>query len=255
MLDLVINHTSDRHAWFKESRSSRTNAKSDWYIWRSGRLCPKTRARLPPNNWRSCFGTGSAWQWDEVREEYYLHLYTKEMPDLNWESEEGRKAIYESAMETWLRKGVDGFRVDTVNLYSKLPDLPDAPITDPTSEYQFDPTIYCNGPRAHEFIGEMNTILSKYNAITVGELPATPDPVKVLDFVRASRKQLSMVFQFDIVELDANVSDSFDITFPTYTLSHFKAAVAKTQRLIQGTDGWTTVFLESHDLASSVSRL
>ncbi|KAF4458723.1 Alpha amylase [Fusarium albosuccineum] len=254
MLDLVVNHTSDQHAWFKESRSSRTNPKSDWYIWRPPRFCPATETRLAPNNWRSCFGTGSAWQWDEVRQEYYLHLYAKEMPDLNWENEECRKAIFESAMQTWLKKGIDGFRVDTVNLYSKRPSLPDAPIIDPASDYQFDPTMYCNGPRIHEFIGEMNAVLSRYNAITVGELPATPDPSKVLEFVRASRKQLSMVFQFDIVELDSNVSDRFDVTFPSFTLSQFKAAVAKTQRLIEGTDGWTTVFLESHDLARSVSR-
>ncbi|KAF4989514.1 hypothetical protein FDECE_14680 [Fusarium decemcellulare] len=254
MLDLVINHTSDQHAWFKESRSSRTNLKSDWYIWRPPRFCPTTNTRLAPNNWRSCFGTGSAWQWNEVRQEYYLHLYAKEMPDLNWENEECRKAIFESAMETWLKKGIDGFRVDTVNLYSKRPGLPDAPIIDPASDYQFDLTVYCNGPRIHEFIGEMNAVLSRYSPITVGELPATPDPSKVLEFVRASRKQLSMVFQFDVVELDSNVSDRFDVTFPSFTLSQFKAAVAKTQRLIEGTDGWTTVFLESHDLARRVSR-
>lgn len=254
MLDLVINHTSDQHAWFKESRSSRTNDKADWYIWRPARQCPTTNKRLPPNNWRSCFGTGSAWQWDDTRQEYYLHLYAAEMPDLNWENEACRKEIYESAIESWLRKGVDGFRIDVVNLFSKIPGLPDAPIIDPDAEYQLDPSMYCNGPRIHEFIGEINSIMAKYNAITVGELPTTPDPDKVLDYVRASRNQLSMVFQFDVVEVNLDAYDRFDITLPTHTLSQFKSAVASTQQLIQGTDGWATVFLENHDLPRSVSR-
>ncbi|CAK7200654.1 hypothetical protein SEUCBS139899_003352 [Sporothrix eucalyptigena] len=254
MLDLVINHTSDQHAWFKESRSSRTNPKSDWYIWQPARRCPTTNARLPPNNWRSCFGNGSVWEWDETRQEYYLHLYAVQMPDLNWENEECRKAIYKSAIESWLEKGVDGFRVDLVNLYSKLPGFPDAPIIDPSAEYQLDPTMYANGPRIHEFIAEINAILAKYGAITVGELPATPDTAKVLEYVRASRKQLSMVFQFDIVEMNIDLTDHFNITLPTHTLGELRTEVAKVQQLIQGTDGWNTVFLENHDLARSVSR-
>jgi oligo-1,6-glucosidase len=115
ILDLVINHTSDQHAWFQESRSSKTNPKRDWYIWRPAKYNANGQ-RKPPNNWRSNFG-GSAWQWDETTQEYYLHLFCPEQPDLNWENEVTRKAIYESAMEFWLRKGVDGFRVDTVNMY------------------------------------------------------------------------------------------------------------------------------------------
>ena len=114
ILDLVINHTSDQHAWFKESRSSKTNPKRDWYIWKPPRFT-EDGTRLPPTNWRSYF-SGSAWEYDEHTDEYYLHLFAKEMPDLNWESEECRKAIYDSAMRFWLDKGVDGFRVDCVNM-------------------------------------------------------------------------------------------------------------------------------------------
>lgn len=257
MLDLVVNHTSDQHAWFKESRSSRDNEKADWYIWRPAKgIDPETGERIPPNNWRSYFGSGSAWEWDETRQEFYLHIFAAEMPDLNWESEACRKEIYASAMEFWLRRGVDGFRVDTVNLYSKAPGLPDSRIIDPSSKYQLDPALVCNGPRIHEYIGEMNQVLSRYGAVTVGELPATTSTDKVLEYVRASRKQLSMVFQFDVVQCGYNTVSGgrFDVEPPNYTLPELKDAVRRTQDLIQGTDAWTSVFLENHDQARSVSR-
>lgn len=150
--------------------------------------------RKPPNNWVSNF-LGSTWQWDEHTQEYYLHLFCPEQPDLNWENPETRKAIYESAMEFWLKRGVDGFRVDTVNMYSKG-DMADAPISDPGSEWQFAGMQYCNGPRMTEFLGEMNDILAKYDAMTVGECPNTPDMRRVLQYVSAKEKQLNMVFQF-----------------------------------------------------------
>jgi oligo-1,6-glucosidase len=128
-------------------------------------------------------------------EEYYLHLFCPEQPDLNWENPETRQAIYKSAMEFWLERGVDGFRVDTVNMYSKG-EMLDAPITDPSSEWQFAGYEYCNGPRMTEFLGEMNEILEKYDAMTVGECPNTPDMKRVLQYVSAKEKQLNMVFQF-----------------------------------------------------------
>lgn len=119
LLDLVINHTSHEHQWFKESRSSKDDPKRDWYVWRPAKY-DADGTRRPPNNWRSNFG-GSAWDWDEATQEYYLHLFTPEQPDLNWENPETRAAIYESAMEFWLRKGIDGFRVDTVNVRHPFP--------------------------------------------------------------------------------------------------------------------------------------
>lgn len=114
LLDLVINHTSDQHKWFQESRSSKDNPKRDWYIWRPA-MYDDQGSRQLPNNWRSNFG-GSVWEWDENTQEYFLHLFCAEQPDLNWENDETRKAIYASAMIFWLEKGVDGFRVDTVNM-------------------------------------------------------------------------------------------------------------------------------------------
>ncbi|KAL2169049.1 hypothetical protein VTG60DRAFT_6548 [Thermothelomyces hinnuleus] len=253
MLDLVINHTSDQHAWFKESRSSKDSPKRDWYIWRPARYSPSGE-RLPPNNWRCNFGGGSAWEWDELTQEYYLHLFATEQPDLNWENPETRKAIYASAMEFWLERGVDGFRIDTVNMYSKPPTLPDAPIVDPGTPYQPAGMIYCNGPRMHEFLSEMNGILTKYGAITVGELPCTPDTSRVLQYVSAKAKQLNMVFQFDVVDVGMGKTHKFATPPRNFTLPDFKAAVDMTQALIRGTDGWSTVFIENHDQARSVSR-
>lgn len=253
MLDLVINHTSDQHAWFKDSRAGKDNPKRDWYIWRPAKYSASGE-RLPPNNWRCNFGGGSAWEWDEATQEYYLHLFAVEQPDLNWENPETRKAIYASAMEFWLERGADGFRVDTVNMYSKPPSLPDAPVVDPGTPYQPAGMIYCNGPRMHEFLTEMNAVLAKYGAITVGELPCTPDTARVLQYVSAKAKQLNMVFQFDIVDVGMGATHKFATPPHNFRLPDFKAAVDLTQALIRGTDGWSTVFLENHDQARSVSR-
>jgi alpha-glucosidase len=190
----------------------------------------------------------------EQTQEYYLHLFATEQPDVNWENPETRKAIYASAMEFWLDRGVDGFRVDTVNMYSKPPTLPDAPVVDPETPYQPAGMIYCNGPRMHEFLSEMNVILEKYGAITVGELPCTPDTQRVLKYVSARAKQLNMVFQFDIVDIGMGRTHKYATTPKSFSLPDFKAAVDLTQALIRGTDGWSTVFLENHDQARSVSR-
>ncbi|KAL5338421.1 glycoside hydrolase superfamily [Aspergillus crustosus] len=253
MLDLVINHTSDQHAWFKESRSSRDNPKRDWYIWQPAKYSPEGE-RLPPNNWRAAWGPVSAWTWDEATQEYYLHVFASQQPDLNWESEEARKAIYASSMEFWLKRGVDGFRIDVVNFYSKPAGFPDAEIVDPTTYFQGGSKLYCNGPRMHEFLGEMSEILNKYGAITVGELPNTPDINDVLKYVSAESNELNMVFQFDVVTLGMGTDITYDARPHNFGLPVFKRAVDTTQSLISTTDGWTTVFLENHDQARSISR-
>jgi oligo-1,6-glucosidase len=251
ILDLVVNHTSDEHAWFKESRSSKTNSKRDWYIWRPAKYDANGN-RMPPNNWRSFF-SGSTWEWDEATQEYYLHLFAKQQPDLNWENPVTRRAIYDSAMEFWLKKGVDGFRVDTVNMYSKGNELPDAPVIDEGIFEQPATGLFCNGPRMHEFLREMNTqVLSKYDTMTVGELPRTPDPAHVLRYVGAGDRQLDMVFQFDIVDLGSGKIHKFE--HESYTLPELKRVVSKWQQFITGTDGWTTAFCENHDQGRSVSR-
>ncbi|KAL3459172.1 glycoside hydrolase superfamily [Aspergillus heterothallicus] len=254
MLDLVINHTSDQHAWFQESRSSKDNPKRDWYIWRPPRYSEATGERLPPNNWRAAWGPISAWEWDEATQEYYFHIFAAEQPDLNWENPETRKAIYASAMEFWLQRGVDGFRIDVVNMYSKPPAFPDAPVVDPTTPHQPGSALFCNGPRMHEFLGEMSEIFSKYGAITVGELPATPDLKDVLRYVSAESNKLNMVFQFDVVTVGMGSDITYDARPRNFGLPVFKKAVDATQSLICDTDGWTTVFLENHDQARSISR-
>ncbi|OBT69532.1 hypothetical protein VE03_01234 [Pseudogymnoascus sp. 23342-1-I1] len=252
LLDLVVNHTSDQHKWFKESRSSKDDPKRDWYIWRPAKYDEQGN-RHPPNNWRGNFG-GSVWEWDEATQEYYLHLFCTEQPDLNWENAETRAAIYESAMEFWLRKGVDGFRVDTVNMYSKDPEYRDAPIIDAGEKWQFAASLYCNGPRMHEYLAEMNTVLEKYGAMTVGELPHTHDKDHVVRYVSAKAKQLSMTFMFDVVDVGFGTDQKFDTTPRKWELPIFKHAIETTQDLIDGTDAWTTSFLENHDQARSISR-
>ncbi|KAI6711896.1 alpha amylase [Marssonina coronariae] len=251
ILDLVVNHTSDEHRWFQESRSSKDNPKRDWYIWRPAKYAADG-TRMPPNNWMSFF-SGSAWEWDEHTGEYYLHLFAKQQPDLNWENDEARRAVYDSAMEFWLQRGVDGFRVDTVNMYSKGTLLPDAPVVDPGAFEQPASSIFCNGPRMHEFLREMNTqVLSKYDTMTVGELPYTPDPAHVLRYVGSGDKQLDMVFQFDIVDLGQGKTHKYE--YEPWTLPQMKEIVQKWQTFIDNTDGWTTAFCENHDQGRSVTR-
>ncbi|MCJ1486253.1 hypothetical protein MMC06_006430 [Schaereria dolodes] len=249
VFDLVINHTSDQHTWFRQSRSSKLNPKRDWYIWRPARY-DKDGNRKPPNNWRGQFG-GSAWEWDEVSQEYYLHLFAPEQPDLNWENETTRKAVYASAMIFWLDKGIDGFRVDTVNIYDKGTQLLDAPVLDPNSDTQVAHEMFTNGPRMHEFLQEMSSVLSAYDCMTVGELAHT-SASEVLRYVSAREKELNMVFQFDIVDLGMGKDYKMEIV-PT-KLTELKTAVTSMQHLISGTDGWTTAFLENHDQGRSISR-
>ena len=260
ILDLVVNHTSDQHAWFKESRSSKDNAKRDWYFWQPARYDDEGR-QMPPTNYRSYFA-GGTWTWDEHTEEYYLHLYDKSQPDLNWENEECRKAIYDSAMRFWLDKGIDGFRIDTVNKYSKVLPFADVPVTESTSFTQSAPEKWCNGPRIHEYIREMYTEIlchhRTYDGLplcTVGELSLCPDPSDVIPYVSARNKELDMVFQFDITHLGQGPpggTSKYDFT--SWTLPEMKRIVEKWQTFIDGTDAWTTVFNENHDNGRSVSR-
>ncbi|KAH7400820.1 glycoside hydrolase superfamily [Phaeosphaeria sp. MPI-PUGE-AT-0046c] len=260
LLDLVANHTSDQHAWFKESRSSKDNPKRDWYYWRPARY-DSNGNRMPPTNYMSYF-TGSAWEWDEHTEEYYLHLYDKSQPDLNWENEDCRRAIYDSAMRFWLDKGIDGFRIDAANKISKFLPFTDAPVTDPTSAIQPAPAIWCNGPRIHEFLKELNRdVLSHYRTydnqaiMTVGELSMCSDPPMATPYVSAAEKELDVVFQFDITHLGQSPKGyNYRYDYTPFKLADMKRITEKWQCFIDGTDTWTTVFNENHDNGRSVSR-
>jgi oligo-1,6-glucosidase len=167
LIDLVVNHTSDQHEWFKESRSSSNNPKRDWYIWKKPRLA-KDDTPHPPNNWSQILGeASSAWNYDGKTGEYYLGLFTPEQPDLNWENPEVRVAVYD-VMHFWLKRGVSGFRMDVINLISKHPKFPNAPAT-LGDDHEFHPgnRFFVNGPRFHEYMREMNSVvLSKYDCYT-----------------------------------------------------------------------------------------
>jgi len=157
IMDLVFNHTSDRHPWFVEARKSKDNPYRDYYIWKD----PKPNGR-EPNNWLSCFG-GSTWTLDEITGQYYLHLFAKSQPDLNWENPRVRKEMAD-VTSFWAEKGVDGFRLDVINFISKDPDFPDAPIENPNEIYQPGGQYFFNGPKFVEYMKEFNKIVSdKYN--------------------------------------------------------------------------------------------
>ncbi|CAH0037552.1 unnamed protein product [Clonostachys rhizophaga] len=253
VLDLVVNHTSQEHEWFKESRSSRDNPKRDWYIWKPARY-DENGVRRPPTNWRSYFA-GPTWTWDEKTHEYYLHLYASDQPDLNWENEECRNAIYDNTMRFWLDRGVDGFRIDTVNKYSKRQDFVDAPVTDPKSPHQSAPEMWCNGPRIHEFIHEMNQkALAPYNAISIGELSNTPHPDQVVPYVSAAARELDMVFEFSLIRLGTGNILGPKYIYQPFSLPTLKKTTEKWQSFVEGTDAWTTAFIENHDNARAVSR-
>jgi oligo-1,6-glucosidase len=253
ILDLVVNHTSDQHPWFKEAQSSKTNPKRDWYFWKPPRY-DSAGNRSPPTNWRGYFA-GSTWTWDEQTQEYYLNLYGPFQPDLNWENADCRAAIYEEAMRFWLDRGIDGFRIDTVNKYSKRIDFPDAPVTCPTVPHQPAPEMWCNGPRIHEFIHEMQTqVLAPYKAVSVGELSNTPLPGQVLPYVSAAARELDMVFEFSMIRLGTGNLFHGKYIYQPFPLSVLKQHVATWQTFIEGTDGWHTVFCENHDNGRAVSR-
>ncbi|QRG39018.1 alpha-glucosidase [Candidozyma auris] len=250
ILDLVINHTSDKHKWFEESRSSKTNPKRDWYIWKPPRIDEQGN-RHPPNNWGSYF-SGSAWKYDELTDEYYLHLFAESQPDLNWENEETRNAIYASALTFWFEKGIDGFRIDTAGMYSKVQSFPDAPIVFPDSEWQPCKKYHQSGPRIHEFHKEMFAkVTSKYDAMTVGEVGHSTRE-DALKYVSAKEKEMNMMFLFDVVETGSKPEDRF--RYDGFTLKDFKQAVINMSSFTEGTDAWSTVFTENHDQPRSITR-
>lgn len=250
ILDLVINHTSTEHKWFEESRSSKTNPKRDWYIWKPPRY-DENGNRQPPNNWGSYF-SGSAWKYDEKTDEYYLHLFAESQPDLNWENEETRKAIYKSALTFWFDKGVDGFRIDTAGMYSKVQSFPDAPIVFPDQEFQPCKPFHQSGPRIHEFHKEMfQSVTSKYDAMTVGEVGHSTRE-DALKYVSAKEKEMNMMFLFDAVEVGSDPKDRF--RYNGYQLTDLKKAIENMCSFVDGTDAWATVFTENHDQPRSITR-
>lgn len=245
IMDLVVNHTSDEHPWFAEARKSKDNPYRDYYIWRPG------KDGKVPNNWASHF-SGSAWQYDEATGEYYLHLFTKKQPDLNWENPKVRAEVYD-LMRWWLDKGIDGFRMDVINMISKVPGFPDVPVRN-SDRYQFDNRYFINGPRLLEFFQEMKqNVLSKYDILTVGETP-TVTPQNAIDFTNEENGALSMVFQFQHMELDVDTSvGTSRLTVKPWSLLELKRIMSLWQKGLEN-KGWNSIYLTNHDQPRPVSR-
>lgn len=236
VMDLVVNHTSDEHQWFVESRKSKDNAYRDYYIWREGR-----DAQTPPNNWGSCFG-GSAWQYDETTGMYYLHLFSKKQPDLNWDNPQVRREVFDM-MTWWCNKGIDGFRMDVISMISKTKEMPDG------IDGDFGP--YCiHGPNVHQYLREMNQeVLSKYDIMTVGETAGVTIE-QAQQYAGEDAHELNMVFQFEHVEGDGKYGKWTDEKIPLVTL---KKILSRWQTELYG-KAWNSLFWDNHDQPRAVSR-
>jgi glucan 1,6-alpha-glucosidase len=229
IMDLVVNHTSDEHPWFIEARKSEENKYRDYYIWRDA---PADGGL--PNDLKSIFG-GPAWQWDETAGQYYLHLFSKKQPDLNWENEALRQAVYEM-MNFWIDKGIGGFRMDVIDLIGKQPDE----------------GITGNGPKLHDYLKEMHqATFGGKNLLTVGETwGATPEIAK--QYSNPANKELSMVFQFEHIGLDeAEGQTKWDLI--PLEIPKLKEVFSKWQTEL-GDEGWNSLFWNNHDLPRIVSR-
>ncbi len=244
VMDLVVNHTSDEHPWFVEARRSKDNPYRDYYIWRPG------AEGREPNNWESHFG-GSAWQYDEASGEYYLHLFSKKQPDLNWENPKVRAEVFE-LMRWWLDKGIDGFRMDVINMISKVPGLPDAPAA-AGARYVYGGRYVLHGPRLLEFLGEMKQqALAGRELLTVGETPGTT-PQQASALTNEETGALSMVFQFEHMHIDRDETGMPLLGAETWRLADLKQVMTRWQKGLEG-QGWNSLYLNNHDHPRSISR-
>ncbi|RKS71275.1 oligo-1,6-glucosidase [Motilibacter peucedani] len=250
VMDLVVNHTSDEHAWFEESRASKDSPKRDWYWWRPARegLEPGTPG-AEPTNWGSFF-SGSAWQLDDATGEYYLHLFSRKQPDLNWENPEVRQAVC-AMMRWWLDRGVDGFRMDVINMISKDPALPDAHVVGSGGLFADGGAYYLCGPRIHEFLQEMSreVFTGRPELLTVGEMPGvTVDEARL--FTDPARREVDMVFQFEHMGVDQGLT-KWD--HHPLKLTDLKATLARWQAGLADV-GWNSLYWNNHDQPRVVSR-
>jgi oligo-1,6-glucosidase len=241
VMDLVVNHTSDEHPWFVESRKSKDNPYRDYYIWKEGKNGKE------PNNWGACFG-GSAWEYDKETEMYYLHCFSKKQPDLNWENEKVRKEVFDM-MTWWCEKGVDGFRMDVISMISKTPAYPDG-VSHNGLYGDFGPFV-CNGPHVHEYLQEMNQkVLSKYDLITVGEASGvTVEEAK--KYANLDGTELNMVFQFEHTDITSGKNGKW--TDERFKLRDLRKILNKWQTELEG-KAWNSLYWDNHDQPRAVSR-
>lgn len=243
ILDLVVNHTSDQHPWFKAAKSSVSNKYHDYYIWK------KPVDNHVPNNWGSSFG-GSAWAYEKDLGEYYLHLFARQQPDLNWKNPKVRQEVYE-LMRFWLDKGVDGFRMDVISLISKDPAYPDGPLIQ-GKVYGSYYAGAANGPKVHNYLQEMHEqVLSHYDIMTVGETPHTTAEQAQL-YTAANRHELDMVFHFDHMHLDYGKYGKFSTN--RFKLVDLKAVLARWETTLAQVDGWNSLYWSNHDQPRPVTR-
>ena len=242
MMDLVVNHTSDEHKWFIESRKSTDNPYRDYYIWR-----PAKEDGSLPNNWGSCF-SGPAWEYDKTTDMYFLHLFSKKQPDLNWDNPAVRRDVFDM-MNWWLKKGVDGFRMDVISLISKEPGLPDK---EPGINGYATFNVSANGPHVHEYLQEMRQkALNNADTITVGECSGvTLEEAK--KYARSDEKELNMVFQFEHMDVDSD-EKAGKWTTRKMDLRNLKKILTRWQKGLQDI-AWNSLYWENHDQPRSVSR-
>ncbi|WP_298700108.1 alpha-glucosidase [uncultured Rothia sp.] len=253
LMDLVANHTSDQHPWFKESRSSKDNPYRDYYIWKDPKGFDEDGNPIPPNNWASEFG-GPAWEWDEATGQFYLHIFFKEQPDLNWENEKVREDLY-SMVRWWLDKGVDGFRLDAINIISKPEGFPDDPSTDFEKHTSSIPFVISNGTMVHPWMKELTReTFSRYDVMTVGETSATsPEDAKL--WAGYHTGELNMIFHFDHmgVDNDPNGKLGGKWSYAPYKLTELKSILNDWQTTLEG-NAWGSLYWNNHDQPRVVSR-
>ncbi|MEO0897187.1 MAG: alpha-glucosidase [Bacteroidota bacterium] len=244
IMDLVVNHSSDEHRWFESAKKSKLSPYRDYYIWREGKPDGS-----PPNNWTSIFG-GSAWEYNEATNDYYLHLFTKKQPDLNWENPFLRQEVYK-LMRFWLDKGIDGYRMDVIPFISKRRGLPDIPFHEDVPEDLTQVNWYANGPRLHEFLHEMHeNVMKHYDCMTVGEgIGVLPHQANL--YVEPARRELDMIYHFDHMFADRNFETGGLIPTPWPKI---KKIIDDWDKALPEEKGWNTFYLTNHDQPRPISR-
>ncbi|KAK4211064.1 glycoside hydrolase family 13 protein [Rhypophila decipiens] len=264
VMDLVVNHTSEKHPWFLESRSSLDSPKRDWYIWKKPSGFKPDGTPIPPNNWNQILGeSNSAWIFDKPTGDFYLAVFTPQQPDLNWENPAVRAAVYD-ILRFWLDKGVAGFRMDVINLISKDQAFPDGKVVIPGHALQPGTDHYANGPRLHEFLSEMKReVLDKYTTqdggeiFTVGEMPFVDDVDEIVKIVHQTTGFLKMIFHFNLVDIDnqrGDIPGDSRMSIGPWTVSDFREAVSRWQYVMMKGGGWNSLYVENHDQPRSVSH-
>ncbi|MEX3609441.1 alpha-glucosidase [Rothia sp. LK2588] len=252
LMDLVVNHTSDEHQWFEAARGSRDNPYRDFYIWADSAGHDETGQPLPPNNWGSEFG-GPAWEYDAGTDQWYLHMFSRKQPDLNWDNPAVREAIRELVI-WWLDKGIDGFRLDAINIISKPAGLPDDPSVDPAKHSSSVPFVIKNGTHVHAWMHELNReAFSRYDCMTVGEMSST-GPDEAARFAGFDSEELDMIFHFEHMSVDSDpVSGMGKWSLKPVDLRELKGILNTWQTTLAG-KAWGSLYWNNHDQPRVVSR-